>query len=83
MTITERTYSSHEVARMVGVSYRQLDYWIRVGTIDMPDGMPGSGRQRVWTPDDVARLRVIVAARNKALETMEAFFSGALWKDAS
>ena len=61
--------STHDVAKLVGVSYRQLDYWCRRGLIPGQRGVcPGSGGRRLWRPNDVQRARVIsMAARLKSL----------------
>lgn len=84
MTATATTtYSSIEVCRMVGVSYRMLDYWIRTGAVTIPEPTPGSGRRRVWTASDVRRLEEIFAAYESAVMTVEAFRSGELWRAAS
>jgi len=54
-----RGYSSDEVRRRVGVSYRQLDYWARAGIVS-PSIAPaeGSGSRRRWAEIDVQRLMV-------------------------
>lgn len=45
---------SRDVAALVGISYRQLDYLARTRSVDMPD--PGSGHYRDWPPAMVVRL---------------------------
>jgi DNA-binding transcriptional MerR regulator len=67
--VTERTYSSREVCEETGVTYRQLDYWIRVGYISGV-GCPGSGRQRRYTASDVERVKEIRRAMAKAIQTL-------------
>jgi DNA-binding transcriptional MerR regulator len=59
------SYSSAEVCRLAGVSYRRLDYWARLGLV-APSvcECAGSGTRRRWSPADVLRVkRVAVAAR--------------------
>lgn len=73
-------FSSLEVCQMVGISYRQLDHWLRVGTITIDRALPGSGSPRRWTLEEVDRLREIVAIYREALDAIEAFRSGALWR---
>jgi hypothetical protein len=34
----------------IGVTYRQLDYWVRTGRIRVDEPTPGSGQRRTW-PD--------------------------------
>ena len=43
-----------EVAAHCRVTYRQLDYWLRQELLDGPAGT-GTGRDRVWTNDEVNR----------------------------
>lgn len=47
-------------ANVVGISYRQLDYWARTGLVT-PEirGAAGSGSQRLYSFRDVLLLRVI------------------------
>jgi hypothetical protein len=52
LRMSERPMRTPEVARMLGVSFRQLDYWCRVGFIPAAES-PGSGRQRSWTTEQV------------------------------
>lgn len=53
-------YSGTRVAKIVGISYRQLDYWARTGLIE-PSLTPaaGSGSRRAYTYRDLLELRVI------------------------
>lgn len=37
-----------------GVSYRQLDYWARVGHLRPTEPTPGSGIAREWTETEIA-----------------------------
>lgn len=55
-------FRSPVVCRIAGVSYRQLDYWTRTGLItpSVHDAV-GSGSARLWSRDDIVRLRVISA----------------------
>ena len=48
------------VCRLVGITYRQLDYWARTGlAVPSVRRAEGSGSQRVYSFEDVVRLRVI------------------------
>src|SRR2546423_9544834 len=53
-------YRVPEVCRVVGISYRQLDYWARTGLVtpSVRDA-GGSGTQRVYSFQDLVQLRVI------------------------
>lgn len=57
-------YRSVDVCRLAGVSYRQLDYWDRTGTLS-PTGAAagGSGTQRLYSCADLFVLRVLGALR--------------------
>jgi len=54
------TYTSTEVVRATGVSYRQLDYWCSSGLI-VPSVRKGygSGSPRLFSEDDLATVRLI------------------------
>lgn len=71
------TYSTTEVAKMIGASYRQLDYWCRTGRIpgQPPGRATGSGNRRRWSEDDLARARVLMrASRYLNLDAAAALF---------
>lgn len=49
-----------------GLSYRQVDYWVRAGYVECEQGpLPGSGRRRYFTPAEV-RVLVLMAAMTRA-----------------
>ena len=58
-----------DIAAEVGASFRQIDYWARIGLV-VPSGgtASGSGSRRGWSDDDVALLRLVVRLRNAGLE---------------
>jgi DNA-binding transcriptional MerR regulator len=53
-------YRVPEVCRVVGISYRQLDYWARTELV-LPSvrDAGGSGTQRLYSFQDLVQLRVI------------------------
>jgi DNA-binding transcriptional MerR regulator len=53
-------YRVPEVCKVVGISYRQLDYWARTGLV-APSIRPagGSGTQRLYSFGDLLQLRVV------------------------
>jgi hypothetical protein len=55
--MTARLYSSHEVARASGASFRQIDYWERTGRLICTVNFRGSGGRRQFTA-----LEVLIAA---------------------
>ncbi len=56
----ENGYRVPEVQRVVGISYRQLDYWARTGLVrpSIRDA-GGSGTQRLYSFQDIVELRLI------------------------
>ena len=58
--MAEQGYRVPEVTKIVGISYRQLDYWARTGLV-VPEvrGASGSGSQRLYSFRDVLLLKVI------------------------
>ena len=56
----DETYSGTRAAQIVGISYRQLDYWARTDLI-RPSGSDaaGSGSRRQYTSRDLLELKVI------------------------
>ena len=53
-------YRVPEVCRVIGISYRQLDYWARTGLVtpSVRDA-GGSGTQRLYSFRDLVQLKVI------------------------
>jgi DNA-binding transcriptional MerR regulator len=58
--MTEQGYSGTKAATIVGISYRQLDYWARTDLIrpSLADAS-GSGSRRLYSYRDLLELRVI------------------------
>jgi DNA-binding transcriptional MerR regulator len=53
-------YRGPAVCKIVGISYRQLDYWARTGLVEPSiRKASGSGSQRLYAFEDVVRLRVV------------------------
>ena len=79
----EELLTSTQVCRLVGISYRQLDYWVRTGAVQSPGNMDlGSGHARRWTPEDLRRLKVVAEQVREAQMILEAFSNGSLWREA-
>lgn len=56
----ERGYRAPQVCRIVGITYRQLDYWARTGLmVPSLQKAQGSGSQRLYSFDDLVQLKVI------------------------
>jgi len=55
-----RGYRGPGVCDIVGISYRQLDYWARTGLVTPSiRRATGSGSQRLYAFEDIVRLRVV------------------------
>lgn len=55
-----RGFSGPVVCRIVGISYRQLDYWARTGLVNPSlRRAEGSGTQRLYAFEDIVRFRVV------------------------
>ena len=53
-------YRGPTVCKIVGITYRQLDYWARTELVSPSvQQADGSGTQRLYSFDDVVRLRVV------------------------
>ncbi len=58
--MADQGYRVPDVTKIVGISYRQLDYWARTGLVrpSVKDAQ-GSGTQRLYSFQDLATLRLI------------------------
>jgi DNA-binding transcriptional MerR regulator len=58
--VTEQGYSGTKAAQIVGISYRQLDYWARTDLVrpSLADAS-GSGSRRQYSYRDLLELRMI------------------------
>ena len=58
--VDEQGYRVPEVCRIVGISYRQLDYWARTDLVrpSVRDA-GGSGTQRLYSFQDLLQLKVV------------------------
>ncbi|HVE75925.1 MAG TPA: MerR family transcriptional regulator [Actinomycetota bacterium] len=56
----EQGYRGPQVCKIVGISYRQLDYWARTSLVS-PSVQPaqGSGSQRLYSFQDLLELKLI------------------------
>jgi len=60
MTTSDGGFRGPQVCKLVGITYRQLDYWARTGLLrpSLADAH-GSGSQRLYAYSDVVELKVI------------------------
>jgi DNA-binding transcriptional MerR regulator len=61
VTVTQESgYRAPQVCKIVGITYRQLDYWARTGLLRPSiQSAHGSGSQRLYSFTDVVQLRVV------------------------
>jgi DNA-binding transcriptional MerR regulator len=56
----EQGYRAPQVCKLVGITYRQLDYWARTGLIvPSVQSAHGSGSQRLYAFGDIVQLKVV------------------------
>jgi DNA-binding transcriptional MerR regulator len=67
-------YRSPDAARLAGISYRQLDFWVRTGIIPQPSIAPGTGTgtQRLFSRTDITRMATISALLDAGLSVQVA-----------
>jgi len=83
-------FRSPQVCKVVGITYRQLDYWDRTGLLGPSlQEASGSGTQRLYTFQDIVTLRVVKRLKDagtslhkirQAFEQLEAEV-GANWRE--
>jgi DNA-binding transcriptional MerR regulator len=58
--VTDAGYRAPQVCNLVGITYRQLDYWARTGLLRPSiQSAQGSGSQRRYSFSDVVQLKVV------------------------
>ena len=66
-SVSTVTYTTADVCRATGATYRQADHWARTGRIPGQSVGPGYGGRRVWTAEQVATVaRLVEASRRRA-----------------
>src|ERR1700761_4146786 len=70
---SEPGYRGSQVCSIVGITYRQLDYWARTGLLrpSIADAT-GSGSQRRYSYGDVVELKVIKRLLDAGLKLQQA-----------
>jgi hypothetical protein len=61
---TSETFTSAQVCKATGASYRMLDSWLRQKYIVTENPHPGSGHQRAFTFKDALQVAVMVEVSN-------------------
>ena len=60
MAEAEVGYRGPQACKIVGITYRQLDYWTRTGLVEPSiQSATGSGTQRLYSFNDLIQLKVI------------------------
>ena len=58
--MAEVGYRGPQACKIVGITYRQLDYWTRTGLVEPTvQAATGSGSQRLYSFNDLLQLKVI------------------------
>ena len=58
--VIKKTYSSKEVCKIIGITYKQLDYYDRTDFVKPSiTGADGYGTRRMYSFDDLMKLKVI------------------------
>ena len=58
--MSETGYRGPQACKIVGITYRQLDYWTRTGLVTPSlQAAQGSGTQRLYSFNDLLQLKVI------------------------
>ncbi|MDH3730958.1 MAG: MerR family transcriptional regulator [Acidimicrobiia bacterium] len=58
--MTDQGYRAPQVCKLVGITYRQLDYWARTGLLTPSiQSATGSGSQRRYSFGDIVQLKVV------------------------
>ncbi|MGH9295399.1 MAG: MerR family transcriptional regulator [Acidimicrobiales bacterium] len=70
---TESGFRGPQVCSIVGITYRQLDYWARTGLLrpSLADAR-GSGSQRLYSYGDLLELKVIKQLLDAGLKLQQA-----------
>lgn len=74
------TYNTEQAAKKAGVSYRMLDYWLRIGAVKIEGNANGSGSRRTFSEAEVEALCAVVAMYRAAQTVLRDFSSGLLWE---
>lgn len=59
-------FSTHEACGAAGLTYRQVDHWVRQGAVFPSVPARGKGSERSWTVADVERLARVAGVVRRA-----------------
>lgn len=84
----ESTFSTKVTAKLAGATYRQVDYWCRIGVLSPVNRAAGSGNVRRFTIDEICVVAVIaelsrLGATGETWSTVAAWLSmpAEMWPD--
>jgi hypothetical protein len=77
---TEPLFSSSDVMKLTGATYKQLDYWTRIGLLRPMWPMGGSGTRRHFRARDVCVARALVAAPDPKAVNLYRLIADALYE---
>lgn len=80
-TMQAATYSTSQVVRHTGATFRMIDYWIRNGHVTIRRNASGSGTRRRWSRQELDALLLCVEQVAEAQDTLDRWASGELWED--
>lgn len=82
--MSETMFTSAEVLEELNgaITYRQLDYWCREGTIHIAHDAEGSGHPRMFTQAEVDALRIFAIKYRQIHEELERLHDGTVWARA-
>ena len=79
----EAGFRGTKVCKIVGISYRQLDYWARTGLLRPSlEEAKGSGSQRLYSYEDVVELKVIKQLLDSGINLQQSRRAIACLRDA-
>jgi DNA-binding transcriptional MerR regulator len=64
-------FSSSRTCEIVGITYRQLDYWARTGLFVPTEQASGSGSRRQYSFSDLIHLRVVKKMLDSGMKLQE------------
>lgn len=68
-----RTFSTKDAANITGLTYRQVDHWVRSGFLTPDTAANGSGSRRRLSYEDLMKLSLAKALSNAGVPLAEAF----------
>lgn len=63
----QRTYGTSEICRLIGISLRQLEYWVLIGVVKPIHEQRGAKSYKRFSGDDVEFLRRVKALTDQGV----------------